>query len=186
MAIGDIPADGNCKTDQGGYFKQLSIGTTLYTHDPLDFNGLPSFFGQPTHFQLHKDSLVCSCCGEIRPKSYFDVVEWNEKGLITAVDDMGRPTKWDGVRFPIKWHHKCRQCVNASDPKLAKEKYCSVCKVMHLRSEFADDTRYVDGKYPMCVNGKKRYDAARYAENKWVNEGKAPGQWGGHRERVYA
>lgn len=186
MPIGDIPADGNTRTDQGDWVKQLSLGTTLYTHDPIDFNGLPAFFGRPIGLQLGKDALLCSCCGDARPKSYFDVVEWNELGLITAVDNSGKPTKWDGVRFPVKWHHTCRQCVNMRDPKLAKEKYCSVCKVMHPRASFADDDTRADGKYPMCRDGKKRYDAARYAEKKWLNQGQAPGQWGGRRERAWA
>lgn len=162
MPIGDIPADGNTRTDQGDWVKQLSLGTTLYTHDPIDFNGLPAFFGRPIGLQLGKDALLCSCCGDARPKSYFDVVEWNELGLITAVDNSGKPTKWDGVRFPVKWHHTCRQCVNMRDPKLAKEKYCSFCKVMHPRDSFADDDSRADGKYPICKDRKNEWRRQHY------------------------
>lgn len=166
MALDLIPIDGNTHVDQGNYLRHLSKGTVLHSHDPLDlFSELKPIWKSGTQMvQVAKGHKWCCTCGDVRPYSYFDK----------------DPSTHDG------YSKECRQCVNSRDPKLAKEKYCSACKVMHPRDDFADDDSRADGKYPMCIAGKKRYDAARYAQKKWVNQGRLPGSWGGRRTQVSA
>lgn len=101
----------------------------------------------------------CSCCADVRPLSYFDVVERDADGN------------------PTKHNHECRMCVNARDPKLAKEKYCSACKVMHPMADFADDPDYADGKYPSCYKSEARRKAAGRARKAWLDEGRTLRQW---------
>lgn len=122
-------------------------------HEPL-----PQLFKAPTQMlQLAPGMLWCRTCANVRPKSYFDVVEWDERGKPTAWQDgdLRKPIAWDGARFPVKWHDECKQCVNMRDPKLRPVKYCSGCKQEKRRSQFSEDERYVDGLRSFCNDCEK-------------------------------
>lgn len=109
--------------------------------------------------QLAPGQRWCGCCGDVRPLSYFDVLEYDTDGK------------------PVKYADECRQCINSRDPKLAKEKFCSACKVMHRRDEFADDDDYLDGKYPSCYTSEARRKTAARARRAWLEEGRVLRQW---------
>lgn len=106
----------------------------------------------------------CSCCGDVRPLTYFDPVAWDERGKATGWDMKGKPTAWDGVPYPTAWHPECKQCVNAHDPKLRPMKYCPACKMDHSRVDFGDDERNTDGKKSICKAAAARDERQRYAK----------------------
>lgn len=109
--------------------------------------------------QLAPGTRWCSTCGDVRPLSYFDVIER------------------DADATPTKYSHECLMHIIERDPKLAKEKFCSACKVMHLRNAFADDEDYADGKRPLCYESERKRRTAGYAREAWLNEGREVRQY---------
>lgn len=120
---------------------------------------LISLWVAPTQMvQVAQGYKWCSVCGDVRPLHYFDALYDPEGNLIGH-------------------NHECRMCVNSRDPKLAKEKFCSACKTMHPREDFADDDRYADGKYPSCRASEARRKTAGRARQAWLDEGRELRQW---------
>lgn len=160
MADGDyIPEDGNTQTDQGTWLRHLSLGTKQQPHEPRSFDDVPMVHRTQTQMlQLAPGFLWCSCCANVRPKSYFDVVEWDMRGMITKWS-RGRAAEWDGIPFPTKWHHECKQCVNMRDPKQRPVKFCSKCKQEKKRAEFSPDERNIDGLHSYCKDCRAKHTA---------------------------
>lgn len=128
--------------------------------------GLPQLYKTPTQMvQVAPGHKWCSCCANVRPKNYFDVVEWDMRGTITKWHK-GKPVEWDGVPVPVKWAENCKQCVNMRDPKERTEKYCSCCKQDKRRDEFSEDTRNVDGLRSHCKACRAEGERNRYQERR--------------------
>lgn len=174
MAEGDVSTDGYSSTRQGYFFPQRSIGSRTIVRELIALHNL--WVPLTQMLQVAPGNKWCKVCGDVRPDTYFDVTEWDERGKVTAWEN-GKPTEWDGVPFPTKWHDACKECANSHDPKLRRMKYCSACKVDHPRADFGDDDDYADGKYPSCYASERRRKNADNARRKWVEEGRELRAW---------
>lgn len=134
---------------------------------------LPPIWKAPTQMvQVAPGHRWCSTCGDVRRLSYFEVTAWDERGKPTEWDEKtGQPTAWDGVPFPTKYAHECKQCVNMRDPKLRKWLDCSVCRQEKRREEFGDDERNATGKKSICL-ACQRLDEADRRRRKAAAEGR--------------
>jgi len=90
--------------------------------------------------QLALGTRWCSCCADVRPEAYFDVLP-------------------DGKRD--NW---CKSCRNDHTPWLRPTKYCSGCKTEKARSEFGGDMRNVDHLQSRCKDCEAARSRTRYRE----------------------
>lgn len=157
FTVGSLVRDGSDNTDQGGMYPHKSAGSKAFAHDLMTLHNL--WLAPTQMLQLAPGMCWCSCCGDVRPNSYFDPAIFNADGTVATY---------------AKW---CKSCTNAHDPKLRTMKYCSACKMEHPRNDFADDDGYTDGKYPSCYASEARRKAAKRARDAWVNEGRVLRSW---------
>lgn len=95
--------------------------------------------------QLAPGMRWCACCGDVRHKSYFDVV--------AELDD--------GTPVYDPW---CKQCRNEHDPRLRPTKYCSRCKQEKRRAEFSPREPSVDGLRSWCKECEAEVKRDEYRE----------------------
>jgi hypothetical protein len=125
FTVGSLCRDGSDNTDQGDSYPHKSAGSKAFAHDLMTLHNL--WLAPTQMLQLTPGHCWCSCCGDVRPNTYFDPVAWDEDGKPAAYD---------------RW---CKQCQVAHDPKARPVKYCSGCRQEKRRAEFSEDERNLDG-----------------------------------------
>jgi hypothetical protein len=144
FTVGSLVMDGSDSTNQGGMYPHKSFGSRPFSHDLMTLHNL--WIAPTQMLQLAPDHAWCSCCGDVRPKTYFDPVAWDDDGKAT------------------KWANECKMCSNARDPKLRAAKYCSACRQEKPCRDFGIDLRNVDELQSYCKECEAKRSRARYRE----------------------
>jgi hypothetical protein len=127
------------------------VGSRAFEHDLMTLHNL--WLAPTQMLQVAPGHLWCSCCGNVRPKTYFD------------------PATFDDEDEPLTYSKWCKECANAHDPKLRSTCFCSGCKLEKRRELFGDDDRNASGKKSICHDCDKR-DARERRERKAEEQGR--------------